>query len=367
VTHANFDIDDIIIRFLAGETTSSENQSLSHWLSESSENLLYFNSLRNTWLASSQLVNPTEQTLETKSNIKKYRLFGNSLPQLLKIAAILILLIGFGVVLYTRFGAQNSSKQNFIVTVEATIGSKAVTTLPDGTKVWLNSGSKLEYNGNYNSKHREVKLVGEAYFSVVTNASMPFVVKAGKLSIKALGTIFNVKAYPEEKSIITTLVKGKVIIEGKDNENKEFKVQMKPKEAVTYFKEEIPATIAGDEIERTQQDFQSIQGKTETTEISIVKAKQVNTELFTSWKDTRWIIEKQKLEDLARDFERRYNIKIQFLSDTIKQFHFTGTIENETIEQIMVIMQHTLPIKYKIEKGMIEIGTDPYLLKNFYY
>ncbi|NJK93574.1 MAG: FecR family protein [Bacteroidales bacterium] len=346
--NVNFENDDLIIRFLAGETTASENQVLLSWLSESPENQEYFDAFRNIWLASAQASftfdahgsginkhnNPQENTnlhfSEKKSIIKSIINYS------VKVAAALLMLVATGAVIFYQFKVRSSNNQ--IITVESTLGSRSITVLPDGTKVWLNSGSKLTYNGNYNEDNREVRLVGEAYFNVVTNPSRPFVVKTEKLNIKAVGTIFNVKAYPEDKEVVTTLVKGKVFVEGKDMENHDFSLQMKPMETITYYK-----NLNNPSDNNTREYEKSESGKTipENTEtltdnIPVTKDEQVNIELFTSWKDNRWIIEKQKLGDLYRDIERRYNIRIQFLSDTIKQFHFTGTLENETIEQIMV-------------------------------
>lgn len=368
-----FDKEDLIIRFLAGETTLLENKHLSEWLAQSAENLSYFNSIRNIWLASSQISPLTMEANSQKINQtppKNRELSGqdgqrNILNLILRVAAILLLAVVSGVVLYNQLSESNKLSPA-VIAFEATLGSRAVATLPDGTKVWLNSGSKLVYDGNYNTESREVKLTGEAYFNVVTNPSKPFVVKTGKINIKALGTKFNVKAYPEDVSIVTTLEKGKVVIEGKDSRNREFMIEMKPKETVTYFKKEDGAIVH--EINNTKNKNEEKLPETLGSDMSntVTKTVQVKTELFTSWKDSRWVIEKQKLGDLARDLERRYNIKIHFTSDSIKKFHFSGSIENETIEQVMVILRHTIPLKYKIEKGIISIEQDNNLLMKFY-
>ncbi len=363
----SFDKEDLIIRFLAGETTPLESKHLSEWLAESAENLSYFNSIRTIWLASSQI---SPLTLEANSQNEKNRelkskgVQRNVLNLTLKVAAILLLAVISGVVLYNQLSESNKLSPA-TVAFEATLGSRAVATLPDGTKVWLNSGSKLVYDESYNAESREVKLTGEAYFNVVTNPSKPFVVKTGKINIKALGTKFNVKAYPEDASIVTTLEKGKVVIEGKDSHDREFMVEMKPKETVTYYKKE---DNTGTIKKKNSVDDKIEEKLPEANDISapVTKTEQVKTELFTSWKDSRWVIEKQKLGDLARDLERRYNIKIQFATDSIKKFHFSGSIENETIEQVMVIMRHTIPLKYKIEKGIINIEQDNNLLMRFY-
>ncbi len=370
MTKAFFDIDDLIIRYLTGETTQLENHRLRSWIEESSENNSYFETIRNIWLASAQ-VNHEPSALPLKSisrgndNLSSPFIRTRVLNQLLKIAAILTLVVITGAIVLTQFSKKPGKAANDVIVVEATMGSLAITTLPDGSKVWLNSGSKLFYDGNYNNTVRQVKLIGEAYFSVVTNPQKPFVVKAGNLNIKALGTKFNVKAYPEDPSIVTTLERGIVVIEGKDNTNKSFTVTMKPKETVTYFKNE-ESVFAKESSEKNHSIASEREPDPSLITIPIKKVEEVKTELFTSWKDQRWVIEKQKLGELAKDFERRYNIRIHFSSDTIKQFHFSGSFENETIEQIMVIMRHTIPLKYNIEKGVIKIGQDNELMRRFY-
>lgn len=373
MTKTSFDIDDLVIRYLAGETTSYENQLLSSWLSESTENRSYFNTLRNIWLVSSQVTTPEMAMRNLTTEFRpdpgadKYsRIFSMNNTLLWKVAAILVIALLSGILIFKQSGTGSNNLKSYLITVEATLGSRASTTLPDGTKVWLNSGSKIYYNSNYNLQSRDVKLVGEGYFDVVTNPEKPFVVKTGKLNIKAYGTVFNVKAYPEDASVTTTLVEGKVIIDGLDAENKSFTVQMKPKETVKILKNEVDRAVAEDGAEDVNavNTLGNIQGSDEASQVA--RFEKVNTELFTSWKDSRWVIEKQKLGDLSRDFERRYNIRIRFLSDSIKKFHFSGTLENETVEQIMTIMRHTIPLKYKIEKGVITISEDNELMNRFY-
>jgi transmembrane sensor len=373
-------IDDLIIRYLSGDISPEENIVLSDWVHKSSDNQSYFRSFKDIWLITAQSDSTVNQAHFISRSIQPEF---ESLPQIsnsnkrgtpafikiLKIAAVVVAAVLIGTLGYRQLIMNRLSLHHSDVVVEALLGSRAVTTLPDGTRVWLNGGSKLIYNSDYNEKVREVSLTGEAFFNVMTNPAKPFIVKAGKLAIKALGTSFNVKAYPDDKSIITTLVKGKVTIEGKDSNDQSFVIQMNPKETITVNKS---AQISGTRPCTSGLQNAENQAKNLTPEklvakeeVTIVKQVQVNTELYTSWKDERWVIEKQNLETLAQELERRFNIKISISSANIKKFHFTGTIQNETIEQIMVIMRHTIPLKYKIGHGTITIEEDPMLMKEF--
>jgi len=235
--------------------------------------------------------------------------------------------------------------------------------LPDGTKVWLNAESILEYTTDFNIAKREVKLTGEGYFKVKPNPSKPFVVKAGNFSVKAFGTSFNVKAYPDENEVTTTLVEGKVEIEGKEKNNKKFTYKMTPKQKVVYYKDEKQV------IANNQGESNEVKGKTQkvTTlqSVPIISDANVKTELYTSWKDSLWIIQAEKLEDLAVMLERRYNVNIFFSSNEIKNYRFSGTIQHETLEQIFEIMRLTMPVSYSINKGQVSIKLDQGLQKRY--
>ena len=91
----------------------------------------------------------------------------------------------------------------------STKGSRSRSLLPDGTTVWLNAGSKLYYENDFNGT-REVRLEGEAFFDVVKQTDRPFIVHTSGIDIKVLGTAFNVKSYPEDKTVETTLYRGLV-------------------------------------------------------------------------------------------------------------------------------------------------------------
>ena len=89
-------------------------------------------------------------------------------------------------------------------------GSKTNVILPDGSQVWLNAGSKLSYDKNYGNTIREINLTGEAFFDVVHNVEKPFIIHTSKMDIKVLGTRFNVKSYPTDKTTEATLIRGSI-------------------------------------------------------------------------------------------------------------------------------------------------------------
>ena len=362
----------LISGHLSGSLSTDELNVLKEWITESPDNKNHFNKMRYAWIASgtdNQKQVSGKSMLELMNEIplsvnKKSR----SLRSWTKIAASWTILLLLSGVLgwYLRGNKEQHEVESKLLSMETTVqtklGSQSMVDLPDGSTVWLNAGSKITYNETYNEDDREVSLIGEACFDVKTNPEKPFVVKVGDISVKALGTTFNIKAYPEDQVITTTLVKGKVVIEGTDVNDEKFSITMKPNENITYLtnlksvKEHQKITATPIKTDK-KVEFKMPE--------KVIIDDNIKPELFTSWKDDSWIIEKQLLGNLIKDFERRYDVEIKFGSDNISDYHFSGTIQRETIEQVMLILQRTIPLQYTINKNLITIREDRKLVEEF--
>jgi len=363
-------IKQLISGHLSGTLKPDEWSTLKVWVDESSVHKEYFNEIRNTWILAGKDAQNNKETeknlVELASQISQYNRRGRrSFWTWQRVAASwIVIVIGSGALGWWTHQDHLTETQpavSALTTIQARMGSQSTVDLPDGSRVWLNGGSQLSYDHAYDIHDREVQLTGEGCFEVAINPEKPFVVKAGNLSIKAYGTTFNVKAYPEDKVIITTLVKGKVTIVGKDENDKTFSYEMRPNENFTYKTER-----------QTQKESQPspVQEQTvaarEYVSDPVVIENNVKTELYTSWKDDLWVIEKQKLGVLSKDFERRYNVRIVFASENVTKYHFSGTIQRETIEQVMKILRRTIPLTYSFDRNLITIDEDPTLLKEFH-
>lgn len=335
---------------------------LNEWISGNDEHLHLFYSYKSIWLLSGNTtpVSP-EKTEEALFDIKQ-KLNHTSIKKqapfwtIRKIAASwLLFLITGGAMsfLLTKYISGNNNQKEIITSITAPLGSKSVIDLPDGTKVWLNAGSKLAYNSEYGRSTREVRLTGEAYFSVKTNKKVPFLVKTSDVLVKALGTKFNVKAYPEEKTITATLEEGKIVLTPLSKSSSAGNIELKPKEMATFYKHKVEISPLKAKKEITQEKIVQKVGKTEGT---LNVDSDVKTDLVTSWKDSTWIIESQPLGILAPVLERRYNMIITFDSNKIRKYKFTGKIQKETIEQIMSALELSAPIQYKIERDTVTIS-----------
>jgi transmembrane sensor len=227
-------------------------------------------------------------------------------------------------------------------------GSKTTTlVLPDGTKVWLNAGSKLNYDKNYGNNIREVGLTGEAYFDVVKNPEKPFIIHTSKIDIKVLGTAFNVKSYPGEKTIETSLIRGSIEITFKDRPSE--KVILKPNEKLVVANDEIPVAV----VTRKQPFKQTNEPIVAISHLNY--ARRDSTIIETAWVQNKLFFQDESFHELAAQMQRWYGVNIQFDNSERDTLHFTGSFENETIQQALDALQLTARFNYKIRGNQVNI------------
>lgn len=203
--------------------------------------------------------------------------------------------------------------------VIAPMGSRTVVQLSDGSVVHLNYGSKIKYPHFFLGDTRKVVLTGEGFFKVAHDPEKPFIVKAGNLNIKAVGTTFNVLAYPDDNVIETTLVNGKVILE-----------QIKLEE-----KNKIIGTMSpGQHIE-----YNAISGA--------ISSKEGKVEKYISWTDGKLIFEDTPIFQVTERLSRMFNVDFE-VKDEIKDYIYTVTLEDESLSQILDLMTIATPVVYKI-------------------
>ncbi len=241
------------------------------------------------------------------------------------------------------------------------LGSRAQFTLSDGTEITLNAGSSLKYDNRFGIKDRVVQLEGEGYFKVAKDATRPFTVKTSYLNVRALGTEFNVKAYPDDKTIETTLIEGSVKIEPVSDRSSAEIMVLKPNQKLTFYKKDSTMVdeTAGSKgkIDNNPQPLQ----KQKLTVIPRLVTENVNVNPVISWKENRWIFEKQSLSQIAIELERKFDVQIIFESERLKSFRFTGTITAEPIEQVLQVMSLSAPISFKLKGKVVNLSEN----KNF--
>ena len=232
-------------------------------------------------------------------------------------------------------------------------GSKTNLVLPDGTKVWLNASSQLTYEKNYGNKLREVTLIGEAYFDVVKNKDKPFVIHTAKMDIKVLGTAFNVKCYPGEKTTETSLVRGSIEITLKDRLEK---IMLKPNEKLVVNNQEDSAENI--KPAPTPAKLMSPKTRIEKPIISLTHLTFYpadNTIIETAWVQNRLVFSSETFEEVVLKMERWYNVKIYITNESLKEEKLTGNFEKETISEALDALKFTTKFYYSLNNNIINI------------
>ena len=227
-------------------------------------------------------------------------------------------------------------------------GSKTNLVLPDGTQVWLNASSKLDYTKDYGYKIREVTLSGEAYFDVVKNAEKPFIIHTSKMDIEVLGTVFNVKCYPGEKTTETSLVRGSIEVTMKDRQEK---IMLKPNEKLIINNEEIKQDKKTESVKQAQSVIQ----KPIILLSHLTLLQKDNTIIETAWVQNKLIFVSETFEDVALKMERWYSVHIEFANETVKTARLTGNFEKETIVEALNALQLTTKFSYTIKNNIVII------------
>ena len=270
----------------------------------------------------------------------------------LKIAALVIITFCVGYGSSLLFRPSKSIAANTFTSYIVPFGSKSEIILPDGTNVRLNAGSTLKYATNFNTNHREVSLEGEAFFDVSVNKKIPFQIHTYAITVSVVGTAFNIKAYGDEKTIETTVERGIVNISGRENVKLEHAISLTARQRATLFfdkKHDSPARGNAKDIEYP----------------AVSVDKNVSTELYTSWKDKRWIIEREELGNLAPKLARRYDVTIEFASESLKHFIFSGTIEEETLGQVLKVICLTAPVTYQLDRKHLVLKENKSMMHYF--
>jgi ferric-dicitrate binding protein FerR (iron transport regulator) len=318
--------EEKLIGYIKEEITSkAELVEILDWIESSSENQKQYNQLKNLWVLigldyPDKVVAPPFSIPEAKGVFFQKRILLSSF----KYAAVFILAFALGSIsLYFGKRDQNKELSSVYNTIEVPNGERAHISLYDGTKVWLNSGTKFRYPVAFNSNTREVFIEGEAYFDVAKDRKHPFVVNAGQLKVEVLGTRFNICAYPEDNEFLTTLEEGSVKA---DNTVTGRGVVLHPGQQVSLNRK-----------------------------ANGLKLYSVNTELYTFWKENLLKFEDATFEDVVKKMERWYDVKISVDPAINTGERYTMTIKTESLREMLQLVSKTTKMNYEIEKNNVYI------------
>ncbi|HEX6192326.1 MAG TPA: FecR family protein [Chitinophagaceae bacterium] len=262
-------------------------------------------------------------------------------------AAAAAVLVAGGIFIYTTTG--NTTPGNELAVkeineVSTRQGSKSKVQLPDGTVVLLNAGSKLTYNKDFGKGVREVHLTGEGFFDVKKMKETPFIIHTASINIKVLGTVFNVKAYPEDKKTETSLIRGSIEVTIKDRPND--KIILSPSEKLVVEN----SILLRQEDVKIKENAVEINGADISTLVSINKLKYNPTDssvVETQWIDNKLVFRDESFDELARRLERWYDVNIDIKDNRLRSRRFSGIFTNETIEQALEALKISVPFEHE--------------------
>jgi ferric-dicitrate binding protein FerR (iron transport regulator) len=255
------------------------------------------------------------------------------------IAAASILVLVTGAIVYWRTVAHSSADSaapTVPTAIAAARGSKKFMQLPDGSKLWLNAGSRVVFSNGFTTGNREMTLEGEAFFDVKHDEQHPFIIHTGRLDVRVLGTTLNVRAYPGDSTMETTLINGKVEIDVAGNAQSS--IILHPNEKVTMAAN---APIANAPVKFFRRPIEP-----DLTDGTITE---------TSWVSNKLVFRQETLAGMATRLERWYDVKIIFDNARFRNDTLSGTFPQEPIGDVMHALQITAGFHYRIDKDTVRI------------
>lgn len=243
-------------------------------------------------------------------------------------AAILLpLFLAYQYLMYPIFNESSSPQE--IITITSAPGMVIKTVLPDGSEVWLNALSTLTYPNRFTEKDRKVQLSGEAYFKVVSDKKHRFLVETPQeIVVSAYGTEFNVNAYESDVNYEVTLARGNV---------------------------EVYSNLSSEIVEPLKVDEKAVVDLS-NGDMNVVMA---DTYVETAWKDGKMVFRREKLDKIATKLSRKFGVDIRLEGDKLREYEYTATFTNETLEDILELLKRSAPITYSIT-NQIQLNNDTF-------
>ncbi len=320
------EIEEIKSRYIRGEATESEAKILLEWLEKNPEERTAYYQEKDIWdsyafVNNSQNYSSEEELLRLKRRIRFNPKKSFSMPGPLKVAALLLLAFLSGWLV--QFLIANQGTSDVVAEMREVVvpnGQIHQLFLADGSRIWLNSGSKIDVPSVFTGDERKVRLEGEAFFEIAKDPEHPFKVEVKGQTIEVLGTSFNVRAYPDADVVQTTLHTGKIKL---------------------HTSREVLNLLPG---EQTHVHINT--GK--------IQVKNVNPVNYYSWRDGRYELKDERLTDVFRLVERWYDVSITYDENDFKDMRFSVVLKrNKSVEHFLALLNLSIPIQY--QKNMDEI------------
>ena len=306
---------ELLSKFFSGECSSEEKQQLEQWRTSSEENQKEYDAFAKAWdmvgnantLPNIDIDKEWQYHTSKINPVKNNRHGQRFIKTILQIAAILVIVSGIS------FFAIKQKQQT---TFKTALAEVEIVNLPDGSAVTLNASTKLSYTKDFNQETRRVKLKGEAFFEVNSDAARPFIVEANNALIKVIGTKFNVNSSSNEVRVYVS--EGVVLVQNLNNP--EVADTLRIGESAVYKNKE---------------------GKIDKNDAG--NANEI------AWKTKRIHLSNTPLPVVAQILESTYHVNIR-LSESVKNCNITASFDNEELASVLKVLQSTLDLKVRQEK-----------------
>lgn len=241
-----------------------------------------------------------------------------------KAAAVVLILISAGVLYFVLPTSTGVDKTPETASSLISGADHKLIRLPDGSSVLLNNNSKLEFPKDFTTNHREVVLIGEAYFDIARDPEHPFVITSGSVKTMVLGTAFNIRAYPHEEHVTVTVTRGKVKVESDD------KVLgiLSPNEQLSYNKEK-----------------------------SAITKNEVVADSAITWKEKDLVFDNVSFAQAAEEISKRYGVQIVFDNDNVRNCRFYASfLHEDKLEQVLTVLCDLNNAKYAVNNKVVTIS-----------
>ena len=313
-----------------------------HWIGKNAERIALVQRAKQLQQVVSASMRPSHQQLETlKAAVQEHdarasrRWISNW-----AIAASLLVIVGAGLLYFFYSGNQQAAQTVYSKVYDAPKGSKKQMVLADGTKIALNSDSKIELAQGYGKSNRNVRLTGEAFFDVVHNRKLPFKVITKNFKVTVLGTVFNVKAYPQEKAAEASLLRGIIRIE--DNLLKGNTITLKSGQKIVYY------PVAKTNGHKNQPELAQLP-KVEIGQLTTLN----HTLVETAWTQNSLVFNNLQFAEIKPMLERWFNVNIEFKGAEIRQYRFTATFTKENILEVLKTLKKVKQFNYEMKGDQI--------------
>ncbi len=320
---------DILIEYLEGKLNEEDTKLVEAWIEASADNRKIVNQLCELLFIHDRVRTLEEYDVSASYNVfkksvnlnnKKRRKTYSILKRVASVAAVAIIFLLIGTV--ATVGVLDKTEKT--ISIHTNLGERAQVSLPDGSNVWLNACSSLEYKRSLLTRRRVATIEGEGYFEVAHNKAMPFIVQNNKAEIRVLGTRFNVRSNNDEVNLVVSLLEGAINF----NDNYKADVTLRHSERLVYNK--------------LNKEF--------------LIEHIIPDDNVTAWMQGRIIFDNTPLEEMARTLEKHYNVKIRFLDEAVKQKRFTAEFGmSDNIYQIFSILDLTNTFDYTINEREIQV------------